>query len=159
MILHFLDSSALVKLFVDEAYSQAMRDTLQPIGDDAKAMSPLTQVEVLSALQRRFRNGEITPDAFRIAVTEIQLISARWIRIPVDEHVIHLASPVIDRHALRSLDALPLASALALRDEIEQGDALLFIASDHRLLEAARVENLATWDPADTAHQPAPPVN
>ena len=156
MTLHFLDSSALVKLFVDEAYSQALRNALQPIGDDAKAMSPLTQVEVRSALQRRFRNGEITPDAFRVAVAEIQLVSTRWIRVPLDEHVIHLASLVIDRHALRSLDALQLASALALRDEIEQGDTLLFIAADHRLLEAARAENLTTWDPADTARQPAP---
>jgi len=159
LTLHFLDSSGLVKLFVDEAYSQAMRDTLQPIGDDSKAISPLTQVEVRSALQRRFRNGEITPDAFRLAVVEIQLVSARWIRVPLDEHVIHHASLVIDRHALRSLDALQHASALALREEIQQGDTLLFIASDHRLLEAAQAENLTTWNPADTAQQPAPPVN
>jgi uncharacterized protein len=159
LTLHFLDSSALVKLFVDEAFSQTMRDRLRPIGDDAKTLSPLTQVEVRSALQRRFRNGEITPDAFRIAITEIQLVSARWIRIPLDENVIHLASMVIDRHALRSLDPLQLASALALRDEIEQGDTLLFIASDHRLLEAAQAENLTTWNPADATQQTAPPVN
>ena len=79
--------------------------------------------------------------------------------MPLDEHVIHLASLVIDRHALRSLDAIQLASALALRDELEQGNVPLFIASDHRLLEAARVENLPTWNPADATQQPTPPVN
>ena len=73
--------------------------------------------------------------------------------------MIGLTSGVITRHALRSLDALQLSSAMALRDEIDEEDNVLFIACDNRLLNAAKSEGFAIWNPEISAAPPAPPVN
>jgi predicted nucleic acid-binding protein len=48
--IHFLDSSALIKLFVNENGSERLRGYIDSIVADDKAFSILAEVEVRSAL-------------------------------------------------------------------------------------------------------------
>ncbi len=67
------------------------------------------------------------------------------------EPVLTDAARLVEGRDLRSLDALQLACALDVRKYLPLGDTLLFIASDNRLLEAARSEGLAVWNPELTS--------
>ncbi len=99
-------------------------------------------------------------DQHRAATIKLNLISSIWVRHAIDESVIDFASGVIARHALRSLDALQLASALSIREGLESDEDLLFIATDERLLRAASAEGIPTWNPETSAPPaPFPPVN
>ena len=66
------------------------------------------------------------------------------LRIPLNEEVLSHVPHLCSRHPLRGADALQLASAAMLvAREIE----VTFASSDRRLLEAARSEGIATFDP------------
>jgi uncharacterized protein len=58
--------------------------------------------------------------------------------------IMELTRELVLRHPLRGFDAIHLASALRLRERI--GEAVQFVASDRRLLVAAKNEGLATID-------------
>ena len=62
----------------------------------------------------------------------------------VQDHAIML----VDRHSIRSLDAIQLASAMIARDTMADS-AMLFIGSDGRLNEVARLEGFRVWNPCD----------
>ena len=157
--IRFLDSSALVKLFIDELGSGVLRDYIDTLDDESKSFSLLGEVEVRSALQRRLRNQEMSSDQLRSALIKLHLVSTSWLRTPIEEREIEFATGVINRHALRSLDALQLASALALREQINDDENIVLIACDKRLLAAATAEGLTIWNPENSPQPPTPPVN
>jgi hypothetical protein len=88
------------------------------------------------------------------SLTELQeTLDASYV-LSLTSTVLHLASELLARHVLRSLDAIQLASAMLWRYELEKGHRLLFIACDRRLLSAAALEGFIVWNPED---QPTPP--
>ncbi len=145
-----VDTSALVKRYVDETGSAWLRATLDPILSPMIVISHLTLIEMRSAFQRRLREGALTPselsqlhDAFRVdCLNEYQIF-------PVNQPVIELAGDLIERRALRTLDAVQLATALTSRQFlVARGfPDVCFIAADDRLLRAALAEGLTTDDP------------
>lgn len=116
--MRFLDSSAIVKLVLDEAESAAIERFLN---NQRFAASALVRTEVVRAVLRR------APARVKLARDVID--QARLIQI--DPYVLDLAA-TIDPPTLRSLDAIHLASALELREELEA-----FVAYDDRLIAAA----------------------
>ena len=55
---------------------------------------------------------------------------------------------LIENHSLNSVDALVLHSALEIAAELgNTGDTLVLVASDQRLLRAARMEGLQIFNP------------
>ncbi|MEO1369817.1 MAG: type II toxin-antitoxin system VapC family toxin, partial [Acidobacteriota bacterium] len=54
----FFDASALVKRYVDEPGSEAVRTRLR---EELPAAARLTEVEVASAIERRCREGSVAP--------------------------------------------------------------------------------------------------
>jgi predicted nucleic acid-binding protein len=64
----------------------------------------------------------------------------------VNDPVIDAAKEMIDRYALRAYDAVQLAGCLVLC--AIAAEAFTFVCSDHRLLDAARLEQLKVLDPA-----------
>ncbi|WP_026455093.1 type II toxin-antitoxin system VapC family toxin [Saccharomonospora iraqiensis] len=125
----YLDSSALLKLVVREAETDALRAWL---GDhtDPPCSSELAKVEVTVATRR------VAPDLLptaRAAIAGLDLL-------PLSSATITLASET--EQQLRSLDALHLASALLLGDELTR-----FVTYDHRLASAAEAVRLTTTAP------------
>ena len=125
----FCDSSALVKLIVDEPESAALR---QDLGTYSRVMaSELAEVEVPRAIRRR--------DPGRVALAH-RLIRNLEI-VTLDRSVMERAG-ALGPVELRSLDAIQLACALRLA----QLD-LVFIAYDRRILQAASAAGLRTSSP------------
>jgi hypothetical protein len=73
----------------------------------------------------------------------------------VTSRLVSASLPRIVAHAINSTDAVPLKSALAVARRLRApGDDLVVVASDQRLLRAARAEGLTAFDP-ETQDQPA----
>ena len=145
--MNYFDSSALVKRYVEETGTNSVNSILSTGGEIAT--SKLTYPEVLSALMRKHRAGEI-------AKKQIQDIVARfgrdWDHILVLEFHNDLLQKVkflLERHPLKTADAIHLSSALWLK--LSSKVDVTFIASDRNLLKAARVEKLQVMNPLDEA--------
>lgn len=126
----YLDASALVKLVLRERESDALRQYLMALPDPAT--SRMAFVEVHRAMGRH------------VAEPETEALVAVWDRtvfIELDATVAESAA-AIGPPALRSLDAIHLASALALVDDLES-----FVTYDARLAGAARVAGLTVAAP------------
>jgi hypothetical protein len=67
---------------------------------------------------------------------------------PVTRRLVIGSFPLIVAHSINSTDALILKSALAIARKLRRaGEDLVLVASDQRLLRAARAEGLTTFDP------------
>jgi predicted nucleic acid-binding protein len=54
---------------------------------------------------------------------------------------------LIDRHYLRALDAIQLATAVAARDTLRNIAELTFVCTDERLIRAAQAEGFRVLNP------------
>ena len=125
----YADSSALLKLVIQESESRALEEWLAQRFGTPLISSELGKVEVVRAIRR------IDPAALPVARAVLRGLDL----VPLTSDVIDTAADV--GHArLRTLDAIHLASALSINVE-----SLAFLAYDHRLVDAAAEAGL---DPA-----------
>jgi uncharacterized protein len=147
LALLFLDTSALVKLYVQEPGTDRLLPLFSDRPDNRFAVLAISVVEVRSAIRRRQRAGDIDASAATAILESVRShMETRFIRQMINETVIDTALEMIDRYALRAYDAVQLAGCLVL--SATAGEAFTFVCSDHPLLEAARSEQLAVLDPA-----------
>jgi predicted nucleic acid-binding protein len=136
----FFDASALVKRYVREPHSAAVRRLL---ATGPVAISRLSEVEVVSGLARLERESAITSRMRDRAVAAFAKDLAAWHIVELSNEVALLARALLLRHSLRSGDAIQLASALRIQ-QIALQPLAAFIAYDARLNAAAIVEGLTT---------------
>ena len=127
----YLDSSALVKLLVLEAESTALRSFLAD--RPRRATSAVAEVELRRAARRASGAEELERRA-------IEVIGGLYL-IEVDAAIRQIAASLAPT-SLRSLDAIHIASALALGDSLAS-----LVAYDARLLSGARASNLVVSAP------------
>ena len=132
----YFDSSALVKLLVDELESDVAADLWNKA--DAITSSRLSQPEVRAAISAARRNARLGPAAEQQAVTKWGEFWRNVDVIELSEPVASAAADLSSLYVLSGADAVHLASALA----VLEGDAVL-VAWDHRLRKAAVAAGLA----------------
>ncbi len=131
----FWDSSAILPLLLDERTSASVAAVYED--DERQIVWCLTEVEAVSALARRERQGGRPVDVER-ARTTLKILSERWEEVTSVESVRTRAIRLLGTHGLRAADALQLAAALVFCDE--RTESLPFVCLDDRLAEAARKE-------------------
>ena len=124
----YLDTSAVVKLLLVEEESLALQAF---IGDQDWASNALLRTELIRALAR------VDPSVVPRALDLLAQPSLLAIGTQVLDTAALLSPP-----SLRSLDAIHLASALQLRDELTA-----FVAYDDRLLAAASALGMPVASP------------
>ena len=141
MPLYYLDTSALVKLYVREPGTERLLSLADRASESRLAILALAQVELRSAVRRRERSGEI-PAAVATQLLDVfkRHIEGRFITQAVTDFVLDLASMLVDRYALRAFDAVQLAGYLALKSSAGS-DVPVFVCSDRELLDAAAQRN------------------
>lgn len=115
--------------------------------DSTLFVSVLAAVEVRSAIRRRQFAGDIDENDAAIAIGTLVQETGRIIEHPITAPVIAEATGLVDRHGLRALDSIQLATALVARGPVGDSQPVTFVASDHKLLKAAALEGFQTWDP------------
>jgi len=154
--LYFLEATAFVKLFVQEAGTAALIRLLDTVEDNRKLISAGTPLEVYAAIRRRERSRDIASADAAAALEILRLEAARMVQQPLNPAVLESARLLLDRTALRWTSALQLAAALTARDMF-QSTEIVFVSSATDLLEAARREGLETLDPTREAIAANPP--
>jgi predicted nucleic acid-binding protein len=129
----YLDSSAIVKLVLPEAESAVLFSTLQ--NHPLRVASALVATEVPRAIRRVAPSPEAM-ERSRLVLGSIHLLK-------IDDTVLTQAAD-LEPPGLRTLDAIHLASALAIGD-----DLIAFVSYDRRLVEAARSVGLPVLSPQD----------
>ncbi len=144
-MLWFIDSSALVKRYIREQGSDWLR---REIDKHEVIIAQVTMVEVVAALCKRLRNGEISKFAFYQARSRFLTGLSRNIY-----KIAELSYPMITEaqklafsQNLRAYDAVQLASALAAIASSDKS-RFVFITADSDLEAAARAEGLQTDNP------------
>jgi predicted nucleic acid-binding protein len=137
---YFLDSTAFVKLFVQEPGTDGLIRLMEATEDNRKLISAGTPLEVYAALKRRERDGGIAPADGEAARAILRAEAARMVQQPLNPAVLEAARQVLDRHELRSAEALQLGAAIVAR-EMFQGMEVVFLSADSRLLRAAVQEH------------------
>ncbi len=141
--MRFWDSSALVPLVVEEASSHACRELLRE--DASVAVWALTRTEMISALRRKEREGDMGRPEVRTALDRVALLEASWTEVDALAVVRDRADRLLALHPLRSADALQLGACLVLADERPRGRA--FVTLDERLRDAAEAEGFDVKTP------------
>jgi predicted nucleic acid-binding protein len=145
----YLDTSALVKLYVQESGTDLMLQLAHPDSNNQLAILSLTRLEFRAAVRRRAKLGDFEPlVADDLLLSFSQHFATVFQVQPVNDAVIEEASGVIDRHTIRAYDAIQLAGCLALRATMGGEADIHFICADQQLLKAARAEGIATIEPA-----------
>lgn len=143
--MRFWDSSAIVPLLV---HQKASVESDRWLRDDAEiAVWTLTPVEVVSALRRLVRDGDLAESIALAAERRLdELMPTCHVVIDV-EGVKSAARRMLRVHALRAADALQLAAAIAW----SAGDATscLLHTFDVRLARAAQREGLQVMPAPD----------
>lgn len=135
MTLAFWDSSALVKLLVEEPGT----DTAVTLWDTSTALvaSRLVVPEVSAALATAERARRIDAARARVVRTEWRRYASALDLLDVTEGIAERGADLAAAHALSGADAVQLATALGLRD-VE-----IVVASwDRRLATAAVAEGI-----------------
>ncbi len=138
----FADSSALVKLYVDEEGHEAAR-VLSGI-----TVCAVARVEVPAAFWRKHRLGEldavdagVLTSAFEADYYGTSTEAPRFVVVPVTPAMLDTAAGLCARYPLRGFDAIHLACALAVR-RVDAGVSTIAVY-DRTLRAAAAAEGLA----------------
>ncbi len=134
----FLDTRALIKLYVEEQGSPDVRAATAEAR--VVAVSRLAYVEARADLARACRETRISSSALQQAVHALQQDWPRFFVIEVNAEVAQQAGDLAQAHALRAYDALQLASALVLRGRVDTD--VRFLSFDADLTHAARAAGL-----------------
>lgn len=126
----YLDSSAIVKLAIEERESGPLRRHLRRRGP--LTSSALARTEVLRALLDEGDPG----------LTRGREVLGRLNLVRLNDRVLNAAGAMLPSE-LRSLDAIHLATALQLGADVRQ-----LVTYDERMAEAARVLGLRTASPS-----------
>lgn len=136
----YLDTSALIKRFVNEKGSPLVQSLLQQPGGVATAK--IAYAEIFAGLARKLREGNIPRTLHALACRQFERDWLAYLRVELLDNVLFLARDLVQRHPLRGFGAVHLASALSLKNAL--GEEVTFVAADGRLLRSASAENLAT---------------
>ena len=150
MSFYFLEATAFVKLFVQEAGTDTLIGMMEQAEDNRKLISASTPLEIYAGLKRRERAGDITPEDAASAFSVLRMESARMVQQPLNPAVLEAARQLLDRSTLRWTDAVQLGAAITARDMF-QGTEIVFVSASAHLLEAATSEGFKVLDPAKEA--------
>lgn len=137
----FVDTSALSKKYVEEAGTPELLALLEKA--ERVFVSPVTRIECASMLSRLRHFRQIGWSDAQVALDAIGRDTESFDQVRFDEILESTAMQVSLDHNLKTLDSIQLASALVRKNEIQK-----FVASDRKLLAAARKEKFEVEDPA-----------
>lgn len=140
----YIDTSALVKLYVEEEGSPVVQRAV----DQARlvATSAIAYVEARAAFVRRRHERGISAGDYRRIVRDLNADWPRYFVVGVTDPLIRKGARLAEAHRLRAYDAVHLASAAVLHGRLAQ--PVVFACWDLRLEKAAKREGLELLRPS-----------
>ncbi|MBI5682802.1 MAG: type II toxin-antitoxin system VapC family toxin [Deltaproteobacteria bacterium] len=137
----YLDTSSLVKLYVEETNSGIVKNWVKE--SEIAAVCRVAYPEMISALNKRLRCGDISSKEYRLLVAGF---SKEWLDFAVMDFDEIEAGQLAEKYGLRGFDAVHLSSAKLLRAE-GSSLSLAFSSFDKKLNQAASSEGFTILPP------------
>lgn len=131
----YLDTSALVKLYVEEPGTEQVHSAAAAA--EACATHELSYVEARSAFARKRRESDWSEATYRRVLRALDKDWPALDRVTVTPSLIRRAADFTERFELRAYDAVQLAAAEAVREQVGSLSRVRFCCFDERLLAAA----------------------
>jgi len=146
----FCDASAIVKRYASEAGSAWVISMIDPTSGNTVFVARITEVEVVSGIIRRIREGTLSESDGLIGTVNLRKDFVNHYRVvEITPALIDRAVSLVQTHSLRGYDAVQLAAAHEVHaDRVPLGLLPLTLCSaDRALNRAALAEGLAVDDP------------
>jgi len=151
---YYFDTSAVVKLYVSEAGSAWVERIVSQRDENGFthtiAFVKIGIVEAAAALTRRQRMGDITlSERNQLYTSFMRDSNRRYMTLSVSDDLLLLAAELTQRHLLRGYEAVHLAGAVSLNQQLKAAHlmGLTFVSADEVLCDVARVEGLIAENP------------
>lgn len=141
MSILYLDTSALVKQYVQEAGSEPVMDLIRKA--DHAGTSLISRAEMSAALARAARLKVLSAGAAHAAWEQFLGDWSALTRLNVSRQIVDRAAMLVWDFPLRGYDAVHLASALLWQETLET--EILLATFDRELWSAARRAGLSVW--------------
>ncbi len=138
----YLDSSSLVKIYIEEVHSDLVREWV--VAAEAVATSRVSYPEALSAFARRKEQGDLDSATLELLQETLDSDWSSFVLMPVKER---RAGDFAVRHLLRGFDAVHLAAVAELRATLP-ADYVVFSSFDNKLVKAAGTEGIPLLVPS-----------
>ncbi len=138
LVILFCDTSALMKLLVDEHQSDQMRQVSTNV--EAIGVCRISWAETMAALARRQREDPTSSDDLEQARQHLIQAWQTFTIVEVSQPLVESAGRFADVFALRGYDSVQLAAAQELQLKAEQ--PVIFASYDRRLNQAAQLLQL-----------------
>jgi len=138
LVILFCDTSALIKLLINEPGSDQMMESI--LRAEAVAVCRITWAETMAGMARRQRDDPISGDDIEQAR---QRLIDRWDHftiVEVSQRLVETAGRFADVFSLRGYDSVQLAAGHELHSNGDQ--SVLFACYDRRLNQAAQLLQL-----------------
>lgn len=146
MAVYFLDSSALVKRYVQEVGTIWVRSLTHRAAGHRIFLAHITAVEVTAAVARRRRGRTLSSrQASSILSRFRKHLAGRYTILEMTPGLLAVAMKLANTRELRAYDAVQLAAAVEL-NRVGQGGIVL-VSADQGLNVAAVSEGLTVEDP------------
>lgn len=136
----YCDTSALVKLYVREDFSDAMRALAKSAS--VIAVCRIAWAEAMAALARRLRENPVDAKAIEAIRARLRADWPRYAILEITQPLVELAAEYADTFALRGYDSVQLAAARGLQEAANE--ELHFACFDARLQKSAKVLGMLT---------------
>jgi len=135
----YLDTSALVKLYVDEEGSSVVRNAV----DQARQISTsaIAYVEARAAFVRRRHEGGLSAGGYRRVIQGLDDDWVHYLVVEITDSLIRESARLVEDHRLRAYDAVHLASAMAVHGRV--AEPFVFASWDLNLGKVAKKEGFA----------------
>ncbi|MEK6589332.1 MAG: type II toxin-antitoxin system VapC family toxin [Nitrospinota bacterium] len=134
----YLDTSSLVKLYVDEIDSEKIRAIIEKA--TVISTSRIAYAEARSAFARKQREDDFSFNILRKIVHDLNKDWESYFVIEVTDGLIRYAGDIAEEHLLRGFDSIHLSSAISLKNKIRR--EVYFSSNDTRLNQAAKKEGI-----------------
>jgi predicted nucleic acid-binding protein len=147
---HFLDSSALVKRYIQETGSAWVRTLCQQTQPEDLYIARIAGAEVVSAIARRGRAGDLSSQALTTTLARFrQDFATTYEIIEISPAIVAQAMGFAQSRFLRGYDAVHLAVAWGLHSfrQMMRLPTLTLVSADNDLNAAATAEGIVVENP------------
>ena len=137
----YIDTSALIKLFVQETYSDEVRQLVE--NAHLVATGLITRAETAAGINRLTRMNFLDQIQCNTALNNFRKEWDDYHRIPVTEQIVSRADLLTGQYALRGYDAIHLACALTWSELL--GTPVTIVTFDKELRDAAQKSDMKVF--------------
>lgn len=150
MAVYFVDSSALVKRYINETGSTWVLSLFDPALSNDVLIAAITCVEIVAAIARRARGGSISVRDAQVVCYQFRNdLQSEYQVVEVRHSIIISAMALAEAHGLRGYDAVQLAAGRELNTLCFANSLppVIFVSADFELNAAAASEGLIVENP------------